>query len=177
MTLQTILDFAATLATGGRLEVYATDSDRQALAKDLDLAEVSKLEVSIATRIWRKEGYALVVQGRVDVVQTCIVSLEPVLEKVELSFERKFLPADEVEDMEDISVELELDYEAEDPPEPMEGQVLNLYDMIREELSLSLNPYPRKEGVAPVEQPNTADNDEGRKSPFAVLEGWKSKSE
>lgn len=177
MTLRAEMDLVSTVATGGLIQVRATDSDCMALAADLNLTEVLMLEASITARVWRKEGFALVVQGRVDVTQTCIVSLDPVPETIELSFERRYLPAEQGDDLQETRVELELDYEAEDPPETLEGQVLSLYEVIREELSLSLNPYPRKDGVALPDQPNSDDKYAGKESPFAALEGWKSKSD
>jgi hypothetical protein len=60
--------------------------------------------------------------------------------------------------------ELDLDPEGDDPPDALEGDRIDLAAYVVEDLSLAIDPFPRKPGVefeAP-EQP-------GEPSPFAVL--------
>ena len=66
------------------------------------------------------------------------MTLEPVPAQVEAEFDRLFsrdLP-------EEASGEVEIDPEAESP-EPLVGHVLDLGEVLAEELSLALDPYPR----------------------------------
>jgi uncharacterized metal-binding protein YceD (DUF177 family) len=60
--------------------------------------------------------------------------------------------------------ELELDPEADDPPDVLAGDQLNLGAYVVEDLSLAIDPFPRKPGVA-FEPPQTS----AEISPFAVL--------
>ena len=73
-----------------------------------------------------------------DVAQSCVVTFEPVAAKVEAEFDRLFsgdLPAE-------TEGEVEIDPEAE-MPEPLVAGKLDLGEILAEELSLALDPYPR----------------------------------
>ena len=85
-------------------------------------------------------GRTFLVSGRVlaDVVQTCVVTQEPVPARVEGEFDRLFsreVPAE-------AEGEVEIDPEAE-LPEPLADNRLDLGEILAEELSLALDPYPR----------------------------------
>ncbi len=60
--------------------------------------------------------------------------------------------------------ELELDPEADDPPDEISDGVLPLGAYVLEDLSLAIDPFPRKPGVAFEPPPGPSEP-----SPFAVL--------
>jgi uncharacterized metal-binding protein YceD (DUF177 family) len=108
-------------------------------------------------------------------VQDCVVSLEPIEQHVDDSFQVDFGPSADVLDAE--SGELLLSPGVEDP-EPMPHGALDLGELLAEHLALAIDPYPRKPGVEldQVLQKNGIDVKVGRANPFAVLSELKSKS-
>ena len=166
------------LATWNRRELPipfdTTPEERRAIADHLGLVSLHSLEGEAVVRSWRGRG--AIVSGRFTarVVQTCVVTLNPVEASIEQSFERRYLPEDLIErdaaaDLRARDIEVELS--SEDPPEPLSAGGIELGDAVVEELSLALDPFPRCDGAV-VEQ--TADPDKDAKvHPFAALQQLK----
>lgn len=150
--------------------VIARAEEFPAIARYLDLAGVKSLRGEIALQ--RLHGKGVRLNGTViaDVVQTCVVTLEPVDAHVEGSFERTYLPAEKLKAAAKDETEVFVDPTAEDPPEPL-GHEIDLGEVLIEELALNLDPYPRKPGVAFQGDPDAA----ARPNPFAVLAKLKPK--
>jgi uncharacterized metal-binding protein YceD (DUF177 family) len=109
-------------------------------------------------------GGGLLISGRLkaEPVQLCIVSLEPVTERLDKPFTLVVLPPDGTL--------------SEDPDGPDEIQAdatghFDLGEALAEELSLSLNPYPRKAGAhLPLPPEEAAEPTEATpRNPFAKL--------
>jgi uncharacterized metal-binding protein YceD (DUF177 family) len=109
-------------------------------------------------------GGGLLISGRLkaEPVQLCIVSLEPVTEHLDKPFTLVVLPPDGTL--------------SEDPDGPDEIQAdatghFDLGEALAEELSLSLNPYPRKAGAhLPLPPEEVAEPTEATpRNPFAKL--------
>ena len=109
-------------------------------------------------------GGGLLISGRLkaEPVQLCIVSLEPVTERLDKPFTLVVLPPDGAL--------------SEDPDGPDEIQAdatghFDLGEALAEELSLSLNPYPRKAGAhLPLPPEEAAEAIEAPpRNPFAKL--------
>lgn len=128
----------------------ATAAERQALARRLELQEIGRLTATI--RLARVRGGQMIrVRGALEaeVVQTCVVTLEPVPAAVTESFGALFAPPDLVPD-EIVAGELAFDpdVEDEDVPEPMQDGRIDLGELVAQHLSLALDPYPRAPGAA-----------------------------
>jgi uncharacterized metal-binding protein YceD (DUF177 family) len=135
--------------------IEATEPERKALAKLNNLADVARLTAHFRIAKWRR---GVKVEGEVSarVTQTCVVSLEPFEVEIEEPIEVRFLPPDAK------APELEEDTDGHDSL--IDGKV-DLGAVASEFLTLALDPYPRKPGVAfeaPADSP-----DEG--SPFGRL--------
>lgn len=141
------------------------------IAEYLHLPEVKGLTADVAMARWRARGVRVTGALKADVVQTCVVTLDPVDAHIEARFERRFLPDEKLES-EGGAHDVLVDPDAEDPPEPLTHEI-DLGEILVEELSLNLDPYPRKPGVA-FEGENEAEP--ARASPFAVLAKLKPKS-
>jgi hypothetical protein len=100
-----------------------------------------------------------------------VVTLDPLEARVEGAFERRFLPDLGETDEPDVFVEPE----GEDPPESL-GREIDLGEILVEELSLGLDPYPRKPG-AELETAAEGQSAPREKSPFAALAKLKPKLE
>ena len=139
---------------GIEVDVTADAAERGALARRFDLVEVRSLRGR--GRLERRgEPAELVLRGwlEADVVQSCVVSLEPVPARLRQPVERRWRPEGartaRPERYQPIGVvELE-DDEAE--VEPLVGREIDLGEAFAEELGLALDPYPRADDAAAIE--------------------------
>jgi uncharacterized metal-binding protein YceD (DUF177 family) len=164
---------------GEAFHFEATADERAALARRFDLVDLPALEAEgeiLALDHGRRARVEGVIRARV--VQTCVVTLDPVPAVVEDSFVRTYtstpMPPPGIEQ------EMVLDLDAEDPPEPLEGGVIDVGEAVAETLGLALDPYPRapgavlgEGGAAAGQTPETPDGapENKRESPFSVLKG------
>jgi uncharacterized metal-binding protein YceD (DUF177 family) len=148
--------------------IEAKPQERAALAKRFDLVSLDSLSAVVsldpvqAIDLIRVTG-----QIEADVVQTCVVTLEPfathVSEPFALDFSRN--PVEEPDG-------IDLDMDAE-PPEPVEDGAIDIGELAAQYLSLALDPYPRSPGAT---LPPDADGEGSPLSPFAVLATLKPKN-
>lgn len=162
---------ASKIGDAGLLQsVSARPEEISAIARYLELQGVKSLKGEFAINRWRGKGARLVGSLIADVVQTCVVTLDPVDAHIEANFERQFLPPDKLSAVLKEETEVFVDPTAEDPPERL-GHEIDLGEILIEELALNLDPYPRKPGVAfegeAVAEPSA--------KPFAVLAKLKPK--
>lgn len=151
--------------------ISATPKELITIAHYLHLPEVKGLTADVVMARWRGKGVRVTGALKADVVQTCVVTLDPLDAHIEAEFERRFLP-DEKSESEGETNDVFVDPDAEDPPEPLTHEI-DLGEILVEELSLNLDPYPRKAGVA-FEGESAAEP--ARANPFAVLAKLKPKS-
>jgi uncharacterized metal-binding protein YceD (DUF177 family) len=155
---------------GVRHRLKPTEAERAAIARRLELQALPRFQIEIEVTPSRGNGALLTAAFEAEVVQTCVVSLEAVPDKVSDRFEVRFLPPELIEDIAPGD-ELEMSAE-EDAPEPLGGPNGTTFDageVAVQYLSLALNPYPRlPEAVIPKEATL-----EEEPSPFAVLASLK----
>lgn len=160
--------------------IEATEAERRALAERLELESVGSLTATVRLRAVRG-GQMIRVSGTLeaDVVQTCVVSLEPVPAHVSESFEALFAPESLIEDP-GLEIDIDPSLSDEESPEPMENNRIDIGELAAQHLSLGLDPYPQVPGVefegyddgpeeaVAVEEPE-------KPNPFAVLQQLKSR--
>ena len=143
------------------VRLQAEPGERRAIAERLELQDVASLEAECVLDR-PAHGDSVRVKGTLmaSVTQTCVVTLEPLPVEVRADFERLYVPGwtPEMEGEEET-----VDAEAPDM-EPLDGDTIDLGEAVVEELSLSLDPYPRLPGVE-VDQ----DVEAGQASPFQAL--------
>jgi uncharacterized metal-binding protein YceD (DUF177 family) len=150
---------------GKQLHLEANRDERAALAEALGIPAVERLEAELNVTPAGEDG--LRVRGHVegDVVQTCIVTLDPVRQSVRETINVTFQPEDAKTGeagrtvLLDAMDEEELDYYT--------GGRLDLGPLVREHLALGLDPYPRKPDSD--FQPHIEDDTSDRVSPFEGL--------
>ncbi|HRD45593.1 MAG TPA: YceD family protein [Caulobacter sp.] len=159
----------ADLARGPvRRSLEADASTRKAVARHLDVEAVKTLTAEVTVRPWL-DGAELEGRFRADVTQLCSLSAELFDEAVAGEFVIRVLPAGSPNaPQEDEGEEIDLDPDADDPPDVVEGETIDLGGYVVEHLSLELDPFPRKPG-ATFEQPESTEP----ASPFAVLRSLK----
>jgi uncharacterized metal-binding protein YceD (DUF177 family) len=148
------------LPAGGRLAIEATGPERAALAQRLGLVAIDRL--TAALQLTRLAGTAIRLEGRIeaDIVQSCVVTLDPLPARVEDGFVLVYTPGL------DAAREVELAAEEEDV-EPLEGDTIDLGEAVAQQLSLALDPYPHAPGAVLPDE--AADPPTPEDHPFAVL--------
>lgn len=155
---------------GLRQTIAATEPERAKIAEFLGLQQLSSFVAELDLKRWRAKGVVVSGTFKADVVQTCVVTLDPLPAHVEGGFERRFEPPENVRGEVEGPSEILVDPLAEDPPEPM-GREVDLGEILVEELSLNLDPYPRKPGV----EYQSEAPEQRRENPFAALAKLKPK--
>jgi uncharacterized metal-binding protein YceD (DUF177 family) len=124
-----------------RRSIEADDAERAALTERLGLLRLDGLMADVTLR--RLSGGALVAAGgelTADLVQRCVVSLEPVPDHIEEPIEEVFAPEGYEPDEE----------EEEALPEYFNGREIDIGELVAQLLALALNPYPRAAGAEPL---------------------------
>ncbi|MCC2112634.1 MAG: DUF177 domain-containing protein [Hyphomicrobiales bacterium] len=165
------LGIAEIPADGLVVEIVAEPHERTALADALDILAVSRLEARLEVARWRRGGVRITGTVEADVEQSCVVTLDPVAQTVREEIEMAFLPEDGTRAAAEPDVFF--DPEAEDPPEPIVGGVIDLGVLVAEHVALGLDPYPRKPGAVFEPVIDADDAAEEERSPFAVLSDFK----
>ncbi|MBT9290022.1 YceD family protein [Prosthecodimorpha staleyi] len=171
--LSRIVSIADIPGDGTTVRIVATEAERTALAADLDLPAIHRLEAEVTVKPWSRTGF--IMEGRVsaDITQTCVVSLEPIEAKVDEAIEVKFAPEAEEESwLKRLAAAAEADPEAtgEDPPDFFAGGTLDPGAVAEQQFVLGIDPYPRKPGAAfDAAAYGVAEPDEAKPSPFAAL--------
>ena len=158
--------------TQHREEITATDKERAALAERFGLVSLDRLTASFTLKRARRD--LVRVKGRVsaDLVQACIVTLDPIPAQIDERFEVDFL-----EGAQPVVADLELDVEGAEAPEPALDGWIDLGELAAEQLGLAIDPYPRKpDAEVPAEwraEPAAEPAAAVRPNPFAALEKLK----
>jgi uncharacterized metal-binding protein YceD (DUF177 family) len=134
-------------AAGRDLALVVGPVDRLAIAEQLGITAVEKLEVKLhAVRF--KGGMRVTGRLVATTVQPSVVSLEPVTQEIAEPIERVFLPGGEKAYAGPADAEIFVDLEGEDVPDHFEGNEADLSALIIETLALAIDPYPRQPGEA-----------------------------
>jgi uncharacterized metal-binding protein YceD (DUF177 family) len=168
------ISLASVAENGEPFRIDASESERQALARRFELVELPSLHAEGVLSV-TAHGRRARLEGRVraQVVQSCVVTLDPVPAKIDEAFVRHY----SADSAAAASAAADVDFEADDPPDPIVGGAIDVGEAVAEELGLALDPYPRAPGAV-LEQPETevsqsgeAGSETGPESPFAALRG------
>jgi hypothetical protein len=149
-----------------RRRLIADESARAAIAEALDLVSLERLEADLAVRGWF-DGVIIEGRWRASIVQICGVSLEPFATELEGEFTVRAVPQGSVH-APPPGAEVVIDPEAEDPPDVLEGDLVDLGGYVVEHLALEIDPFPRSPNA--VYEPPEAPEEP---SAFATLRGLK----
>jgi len=178
VTAEPPLEFSWRLPVGSlgreprRVRLAADSAAREALARRFDLLALDSL-VGEVTVTRAPDGPTVHVQGRMsaDVVQACVVTLEPVAAHIEAPVDARFAPAEVLSAAGNAACEVAFSIEDEDPPEPFVDDSIELGELLAQLLGMALDPYPRAPGVtAPAwRDPELPVDDDAPPHPFATL--------
>lgn len=144
------------------ITITASEAECDALAARYSLLSLDALSAQLTIR--QEIGGEIIVEGRLhaELVQACVVTLEPVRDTLEATFDQRYT----VHSV-DIEDDLEIGPDDMEPPEPVIGDSIDLGELVAQYLFLSINPYPRApEAEAQSAEIASKTEDEG---PFAAL--------
>ena len=100
----------------------------------------------------RAKAGVLYVRGRLQAqaVQSCVVTGEPVTQHIDRAFAIKYVP--DYTPKRDADGALLLDIDASEETEALPADGIRLHDLVREELILALDPYPRASDAAVISE-------------------------
>jgi hypothetical protein len=146
-------------ARGLPVRIGADSEQRAALAEAHGLLAVENFDADLTVSAWKRDGVRVSGKVRADIVQTCIVTLEPLPAHIEEDVFALFAPEGSRLLRPDSAEggEILLDAEGPDSPEPFFGNEIDVGALAEEFLALGIPPYPRKAGAAvePVESDET----------------------
>jgi uncharacterized metal-binding protein YceD (DUF177 family) len=149
-------------------EISANDAERARLAERFGLLALDRLTARL--QLSRDRSGLVTVRGQIEaeVVQACIVTLEPVRSQLREGFTVAFDAAGSVADDEVV-----IDLDGEDPAEALTEGRIDLGEIAAQQLAVALDPYPRAPGAEDRFDASDAEESpaKGGNTPFAVLEG------
>lgn len=158
---------------GAQLMLKPTAAERNRIAAWLGIEALERLEAVVKLTRSASGGYLYHGHFDADLVQACVVTLEPVPAHLSEDFERSFQIAPPVPRRVQrhgrktaAATETQIVDRDDNAPEMLESPLIDVAAPLLEELSLSLDPYPRKAGVEFVQPEEAA---EAPDSPFTVL--------
>ncbi len=145
---------------GMPLTLVATEEQRRRLAEAHELLAVDRLRAEMLVIAWKRNGVRVSGKVEADIVQECIVTLEPLTNHIAEEFEQLYLPADSKLGRLGFETggEILLDVEGDDSPETFHGDTIDVGALAEEFFGLAIDPYPRKPGA---ELPQATDAAEG----------------
>lgn len=153
-----------------RLDIQADAAECAKLARRFGLAELKNLSAHVDLE--RDPAGDIRLSGRLtaDIVQTCVVTLDPVRSTIEAAVNRVFTSA--VGPDTDNPEEIFLAPNDDEPAEPLAGGAIDVGEAVAETLGLEIDPFPRAPGAifqgAAVGAPEGSQNIE-KTGPFAAL--------
>jgi uncharacterized metal-binding protein YceD (DUF177 family) len=146
-------------------QIVANPAERARLAERFGLLALDRLTAAVSMK--RGRGAVIEVRGRLEaeVVQACVVTLEPVRSQLSESFAVAFGTGQAAVGAVVIGLE------DEDPPEELIEGRIDLGETVAQQLAVALDPYPHAPGAE--EKPESpAPGESGAEktaSPFAAL--------
>jgi len=136
---------------GVTVKIGTDEKERAALAADHGLEAVNAFAAEFLITPWKKDGIR--VRGRIDaeIVQSCVVTLEPLTNSIAEEVDTIFVP---------------------------KNSRLARIQLDEEFFDLAIDPYPRKPGLPDDSEPKVFGDDDGEEkpvSPFAKLSEWQKK--
>lgn len=150
-----------------KLRLEPDAAERARIAHDLGLESLPALVAEVTVRPWL-DGAEITGRFKATVEQLCSVSLDAFEQPVAGEIEVRLVPAGSPNAPTESGHEVELELDAPDPPDVLEGDAIDVSAYVVEHLALEIDPFPRKPGAEFDYQPSAQEE-----SPFAVLKNLK----
>lgn len=148
-----------------KLRLEPSAEQRKAIALQLGVVSLEALSAEVFLTSWL-DGAEISGVLRARLVQTCSATADDFETPIDARFHLRVLPADSQNAPQEESGDLGADPDGDDPPDVLEGEVVDVSGYVVEHLALELDPFPRKPGAVFVQPPEPVEL-----SPFAALKG------
>jgi uncharacterized metal-binding protein YceD (DUF177 family) len=157
---------------GDEVTITPSADDLARIAHWADVDAIASLKAKIDLRRVSPTHFGYEAQLDADIVQSCVVTLEPVRSHIQRSFARELFLSPSTQR---VVKEVDVDVAAvdDDGREEIPSLRYDLAGPVLEELVLAIDPYPRAPGVA-FEPPQ--DETDSAIHPFAALKDLKNRS-
>ncbi|MGB3388233.1 MAG: DUF177 domain-containing protein [Pseudaminobacter sp.] len=137
-------------AKGLPVVIEADERQREALAAGHGLEKVERYRVELMVTPWKRNGVKVAGSVTADIVQACVVSLEPIETHMDEEVSALFWPEDSKLGRSGFSTagEIVLDADGPDSPETFSDDVIDVGALAEEFFGLAIDPYPRKKDVS-----------------------------
>lgn len=149
------------------IHLDADEATRTGVAGLLEVEEAKAISADLRLAPWM-DGVEVTGDLRALVTRLCGVSLDPFDEVIDEPIFLRFVPAGSPNVPGPEADDVVVDLDADDPPDVIEGEVIDLGHYVVEQLALALDPFPRKPDAV-FEAPD----DDVNLSPFAALAALK----
>jgi uncharacterized metal-binding protein YceD (DUF177 family) len=153
--------------TGRRITVEADPETRAALADALGVDSVQQAGATFELSLRGHDGVHVVGRVTALVCQSCVVTLEPVVNEISEDVDVDFAPEPVAVARPKSEEEAPSSIEG---PDPLVGDSIDVGALATEYLIVGVDPYPRKPGIA-FDAPKAGEEPEG--NPFAALAALK----
>jgi uncharacterized metal-binding protein YceD (DUF177 family) len=167
LPLHHVFELGGLTHAGSVVEVAAHGDELARLAKWAGVDAIRAFTATVSLRRISNMRFNFEADLDADVVQSCVVTLEPVESHITRHVSRDLLLAPNAMPADG---ELTLSAGDDDVPETIDSLDYDLAAPLLEEFALSIDPYPRKAGAAFTAP---AEPDDAPESPFAVLKSLK----
>jgi len=120
-------------------------ADLAAFARFIGVEGMTALDVDLHVKPYRGDGLAVSGRVRAEVGQTCVVTLEPMTNRIDEEVEATFRPEEKLKPHlvhdEEEGLSIDASVAADDP---LVGGVIDAAAIAAEFLALGIDPYPRK---------------------------------
>jgi uncharacterized metal-binding protein YceD (DUF177 family) len=157
--------------TGRRVTVEADAATRAALAGALGVDSVQRASATFDLSAWGHDGVHVAGRVSATVGQSCVVTLEPVVNEINEDVDVDFAPEPAAVARPKSEEEAPSSIEG---PDPLVGDSIDVGALATEYLILGVDPHPRKPGIA-FDAPKLGEKaeDAAEGSPFAALAALK----
>lgn len=130
--------------------IEANEKQLAALTEEHGLLSVKNFRAELHVGSWKRNGVKVSGVVAADIVQACVVTLEPLDAHIEEEVSGLFLPEDSKLGRLGFEGggEIMLDAEGPDSPEIFSGDTIDVGALAEEFFGLAIDPYLRKSGVA-----------------------------
>jgi hypothetical protein len=148
---------------GMEIVLAPDDRERAAIAAWAEVAAIASFQATVTLKRLTPSRFSYAAILNAEIVQPCVVTLEPVTQKIDLAFTRKLHLTHATRHRPEL-VELAPGAGDDEAPEEIQSTRYDVAGPVLEEFSLAIDPYPRAPGVGYEPLP-----EERPESPFAVL--------
>jgi uncharacterized metal-binding protein YceD (DUF177 family) len=158
-----------------QVHVEADERERAGLADLWRVEGVNSLAADLQIARWKKDGVRIKGHVSGELVQACVVTLEPVISRIDQEIDQIYVPEGSklARIVLDGAGEMVLDPDGPDLPETFVGDTIDAGALVAELAALDIDPYPKKPGATFSGHIESKADEDKKPSPFAVLKDWK----